>query len=99
MISWIRKFVEQRQTARRRWEADARKLVSADPVDAYYHAQRLAARCRCAGETDEFGHWSKVAAEVARIEPLAEMNYAKVKAINDREKARHKQHQYRASRY
>ena len=97
MIGWIRTFVEQRRAARRRWKTDAKELVSADPVEAYYRAQRLAARFRCAGEAQEFWHWSKVAAEVARIEPQAEMDYAKVTAINDREEARHKQRQFRAS--
>lgn len=85
MIDWIRAFVEQRRAARRRWKVDAKKLVSADPMEAYYRAQRLAARFRCAGEAREYWHWSKVAAEVARIEPQAEMDFAVLKAINEEE--------------
>ncbi|KGF67683.1 hypothetical protein LL06_20890 [Hoeflea sp. BAL378] len=91
MISWIKKHFEKRRQVGDRCKADAEKLASADPVNSYYNAQRAAIRCRCAGQVDEFMHWSKVAAEVARIEPRAEMDFAKVQAINDREEARQRQ--------
>ncbi len=83
--------LEKRRQDRDRCRAEAIKFALADPENAYYNAQRLAARCRCAGQAEEYVHWSRVAAEIARIEPRAEMNFAKVKAINDREEARQRQ--------
>jgi hypothetical protein len=91
LIRWIRMHLEKRRQYRDRCKVEAHKLVSADPVNSYYNAQRMAARCRCAGQADEYVHWSKIAAEIARIEPRAEMSFAKVKAINDREDARQRQ--------
>lgn len=95
MISWIKKHLEKRRQLQDRFKADAQKLAAADSLNAYYNAQRLAARCRHAGEGDEFMHWSRVAAEIARIEPRAEMDFAKVRAIDDREDARQTQDQMR----
>ncbi|MFC5506959.1 hypothetical protein [Bosea massiliensis] len=56
-----------------------------DEFEAYYAAQRLAARARADGLSGEFLHWTKVAAEVARISPRANMNLASVQAIVDEE--------------
>jgi len=66
---------------RRLWREDAQALIEQDEPNAYYTAQRLAARCRARGDKDSFFHWAKVAAEVARLSPLTEMNYAVVEAI------------------
>ncbi len=74
MLSKIRRWVEHRRTIRRRWQADARALVAADEAGAYYEAQRRATRARVRRDRAEFYHWAKVAAEVARIAPLAEMD-------------------------
>jgi hypothetical protein len=56
-------------------------LVEADAVNAYYEAQRRAARARVRGNGQEFFHWAKVAAEVARMTPQAEMDIDVVQAI------------------
>lgn len=85
MLSALRRWLRRRQQIRRRWQADARVLVDRDAVGAYYEAQRLAARARTSGQTGEFLHWAKVAAEVARISPHAEMDLATVQAIVDAE--------------
>lgn len=85
LIGMIKTYLMLYRMRRRRMKADAQRLASDDPVNAYYRAQRLAARCRCAGQTDDFIHWSKVAAEIARTEPRAEMDFAVLKAINDEE--------------
>lgn len=69
--------MERRRSIRRRWQADARALVAVDTVNAYYEAQRRATRARLR----EFYHWAKVAAEVARIAPLAEMDIDVVRAV------------------
>jgi hypothetical protein len=55
---------------------------------SYYEAQRRAFHSRSTGELDEFWHWSKVASEIARIEPRAEMDFSVVEALSDQEKAR-----------
>ena len=89
MLSKIRRWVEHRRTIRRRWQADARALVAADEVNAYYEAQRRAARARVRSDRAEFYHWAKVAAEVARIAPLAEMDIDIVRAVvRDEERRR-----------
>lgn len=88
MFNWIKQYLERHRQDRDRVGADARALASSDPVNAYYNAQRMAARCRCSGKADDFLHWSRVAAEVARIEPRAAMDFKTVQAIDDHEEAR-----------
>lgn len=77
--------MENRRQIRRSWQADARRLMECDEPSAYYEAQRLAARSRASGQAGEFIHWAKVAAEVARISPDAQMDLAVVQAIVDTE--------------
>jgi len=81
----LRIWLERRRAIRRRWQADARRLVREDERGAYYEAQRLAARARAEGRGGEFAHWAKVAAEVARISPRADMDLATVQVIVDAE--------------
>ncbi|SMF26109.1 MULTISPECIES: hypothetical protein [Rhizobiaceae] len=85
MIGFLRQWIEHRRVIRRRWQEDARRLAVADPVNAYYEAQRRAARSRAQGHASEYWHWAKVASEVARIEPRAAMDFEVVKAIADHE--------------
>ncbi len=88
MFTLIHQWVQRRRAIRRRWQSDARELVVIDEVNAYYEAQRRAARARHRGDRGEFYHWAKVAAEVARISPLAEMDLDLVLQIADEEEAR-----------
>jgi hypothetical protein len=88
VIAVIRHWVEHRRSIRRRWQADARALVAADERDAYYQAQRLAARARLRDDRAGFYHWTKVAAEVARIAPQAETDIDVVRAIVAHEERR-----------
>ncbi|MDZ4052013.1 MAG: hypothetical protein U1E24_01940 [Phenylobacterium sp.] len=88
MLGALRRWREARRQIRRRWQADARRLVQHDEAGAYYEAQRLAARARASGQAAEFIHWAKVAAEVARISPHAQMDIAVVQAIVDDETRR-----------
>ncbi len=81
MLAAIGRWIERRRAIRRRWQADARALVAADEVNAYYEAQRRAARARVRTDRAEFYHWAKVAAEVARIAPLARMDIDVVRAV------------------
>jgi len=90
MIGFLRQWIEHRRTIRRRWQEDARQLAAADPVNAYYEAQRRAARSRAQGHASEYWHWAKVASEVARIEPLAAMDFEVVEAIADHETTGHR---------
>lgn len=87
MLSWLIAWLERRRDIRRRWQGDARRLAATDPVGAYYEAQRRAARSRAQGNAGEYWHWAKVASEVARIDPRAEMDFEVVKAIADQESA------------
>lgn len=80
MIGFLRQWIEHRRAIRRRWQEDARRRAATDPVNAYYEAQRIAAHSRAQGHTNEYWHWAKVASEVARIEPRAEMDFEIVKA-------------------
>ncbi|MCF6110425.1 hypothetical protein [Mesorhizobium muleiense] len=80
MFSAIRRWVEHRRAIRRRWHADARRLIF-EEVNAYYEAQRRATRARLQGDAGEFYHWAKVAAEIARIAPQAAMDIDALRAI------------------
>jgi hypothetical protein len=88
MLAAIRRWVEHRRAIRRRWQADARRLILAEEVNAYYEAQRRATRARLKSETGEFYHWAKVAAEVARIAPQAAMDVDVVREIVTEEERR-----------
>lgn len=57
---------------------------------AYYEAQRQAARSRAQGDGSGFWHWAKVASEVARLSPVAEMDMKIVQAIVDEEMRKHR---------
>lgn len=81
MLGAIAAWWERRRTIRRRWQVDARALVATDEVNAYYEAQRRATRARVRTDRAEFYHWAKVAAEVARVAPLAEMDIDVVRAV------------------
>ncbi|CRK76703.1 hypothetical protein NIG5292_02768 [Nereida ignava] len=81
MLKSIGRWMERRRAIRRRWQSDARALVGADEVNAYYEAQRRAARARVRGDRAAFYHWAKVAAEVARIAPFAEMDIDVLQAL------------------
>lgn len=81
MLAAISRWIERRRTIRRRWQADARALVAADELGAYYEAQRRAARARIGGDRAAFYHWAKVAAEVARIAPGAGMDIEVLRTV------------------
>lgn len=88
MLAAIARWVEQRQAIRLRWQADARRLVAAEEANAYYEAQRRATWARVRGNRSELYHWAKVAAEVARISPQAEMDIDVVRRIVAEEERR-----------
>lgn len=85
MLQAARRWAEKRRAIRRRWQTDARRLVRRDERAAYYEAQRLAARFRARGDAGKFLHWTKVAAEIARVAPAAEMDIDVVQALVDDE--------------
>jgi hypothetical protein len=87
MLRLLAKWVAHRRTTRRRWQADARLLATSDPAGSYYEAQRRAFHSRSGGDLDEFWHWSKVASEIARIEPRAEMDFVVLRTLFDQEEA------------
>ena len=87
MLHVFSAWLERRKAIRARWSHDARLLVKGNEHDAYYEAHRRAAHCRAAGQHGEAWHWTKVAAEVARISPHAEMEMAVVQAIHDEKPA------------
>lgn len=88
MLVSIRRWIAQRRSIRRRWQADARTLVAANETGAYYEAQRRAAHARVRGDKAAFYHWAKIAAEIARIAPLAEMDIGVVRAVVAEEESR-----------
>lgn len=90
MFHFLVNWLEKRRNIKRRWQADARALILNDERNAYYAAQRLAARSRFKGDRAEFWHWAKVASEVARLSPHAEMDLSVVQSIADEEAARNK---------
>lgn len=85
MIEFLKQWIEFRRALRRRWQVDARRLTEADPTGAHCEAHRRGLRCRAEGNAREHWHWAKVASEIARIEPRAEMDFKVVKTIADQE--------------
>jgi hypothetical protein len=85
MFGTLFRWLQRRRDIRRRWQADARRLIGEDESRAYYSAQRRAARSRKQGDRAGFWHWAKVASEVARLSPIAEMDRAVLQRIVDEE--------------
>ena len=81
MFGKIARWIGYRRDLRRRWQEDARRLLLAEEANAYYEAQRRAARSRVRCDRAEFYHWAKVAAEVARLSPEVEMNIDVVRRV------------------
>lgn len=90
MLNSIREWIGKRRALRRLWQSDARALLQQDERNAYYNAQRLAARCRARGDQMSFFHWAKVASEIARLSPNAKMDMTVVQAIVDEEMRGHR---------
>jgi hypothetical protein len=88
---WFMAWLDDCRARRLRIRADAASLIAQDEITAYYEAQRLAARSRAEHNRDAFMHWCKVAAEVARQSPIAEMDQTRVAAVVARELARKQQ--------
>lgn len=89
MITALKGWIAARRNIRRRWQSDARMLAVDQPRTSYYEAHRRAAAARSAGNAADFWHWNKVAAEVARICPIADMDLETVKRIVDQELGKH----------
>jgi hypothetical protein len=85
MLGFFYRWIDRRRQLRALWQADARRLIFNNELMAYYDAQRLVARSRAMGDKNGFWHWSKVAAEVARLSDKAGMDVATVRAIADEE--------------
>jgi hypothetical protein len=88
MFNILTAWIDGRRAVRRRWQTDARSLIGTDERGAYYAAQRFAAHNRVRGDRAEFWHWAKVASEVARLSPVAEMDRNVVESIIDEESRR-----------
>ncbi|MFC5386990.1 hypothetical protein ACFPLB_13575 [Aquamicrobium segne] len=88
MFAAIGSWIDHRRELRRRWRDDARRLLGAEEIYAYYEAQRRATRARIHGDRREFYHWAKVSAEIARLSPKVEMDIAVLRAIVAEEKGR-----------
>ena len=78
-------WIEKRRQIRRHWQQDAHALIEQYGHEAYYEAQRLAARSRAQADRPGFWHWAKVASEVARLSPVVQMDMKVVQAIADEE--------------
>ena len=90
MLSIITDWFEKRRRIRRRWQREAQAMIEKHGRNAYYEAQRLAARSRAIRDKSGFWHWAKVASEVARLSPAAEMDMKVVQAIADEEMRKHR---------
>ena len=70
----LRDYFKRWRARRMRWQADARHLIGINKRMAFHLAQIQFARARVAGEWREAWHWTKVAAEIARICPEADLD-------------------------
>lgn len=89
MLRIITDWFEKRRQIRFRWQQDARMMIERHGRHAYYEAQRLAARRRAMRDRSGFWHWAKVASEIARLSPAAEMDMKVVQANADEEMRKH----------
>lgn len=87
MIRFLTQWLARRRAIRRRWQDYARLLAISDPAGSYHEAQRHAFHSRSDGDFNECWHWAKVASEIVRIEPRAEMDFAVLQALSDQEEA------------
>jgi hypothetical protein len=90
MFRALSHWIEKRRQIRQRWQQDARAMIERHGRDAYYEAQRLAARSRVQRDKSGFWHWAKVASEVGRLSPAAEMDMKIVQTIADEEMREHR---------
>lgn len=90
MFRSLTDWIEKRRQIRRGWQRDAQTMVERHGRHAYYEAQRLAARSRAIRDKSDFWHWAKVASEVARLSPVAEMDMKMVQEITDEEMRKHR---------
>lgn len=88
MLTAIARWIEHHRDLRRRWQEDARRLLVAEEINAYYEAQRRATRSRVRGDKVEYWHWAKVAAEVARLSPEVKMELDTLRMIVAEEERR-----------
>jgi hypothetical protein len=63
VLGWLRSHRMRRLIVMQ----SAAELLRKAPATAYYDATRAAARARFSRDTEGFWHWSRVAAEVARL--------------------------------
>ena len=70
----FRGFFDKWRASRALWKADARRLIAIEKRTAFHAAQVEIARARHRGDRSEAWHWAKVAAEVARICPEADLD-------------------------
>lgn len=87
MIRFLTRWIIHCRAIKKRWQVDARLLATLDPRGSNYKAQRHTFRSRADGDLAEFWHWSKVASEVARIDPRAKTDFAVLKDLADQENA------------
>lgn len=76
-------WIVRRAARRQACMADARRLIMEDERQAYYAAHRCAACARADGDAAQFMQWTKMAKEVAKQLPLAEMDRDTLQRIID----------------
>ncbi len=70
----LRGYVKRWRLRRIRCKADAQRLIAIDKRSSFQLAQVEIAKARIAGDKAESWHWTKVAAEIARICPEADLD-------------------------
>ena len=85
MLAWLFDWLVRRRERRLLRQSDARQLIAENEPGAFYEAHRRATRLRMSGDAAGFRHWICVAAEVAKLSPVAEMDVSALKKVVDRE--------------
>lgn len=85
MLAWLFGWLVRRRERRLLRQSDARQLIAENEPGAFYEAHRRATRLRMRGDAAGFRHWICVAAEVAKLSPVAEMDVNALKKVVDRE--------------
>jgi hypothetical protein len=82
------RWLDECRQSHERVREDVQILAAEFSKNAYYEAQRRAARSRFSGDADGFMHWAKVASEIALISSNAEMELNVVERIVEEKRAR-----------
>jgi hypothetical protein len=87
MFDFFKRWLERRRQLKELHRSEALKLIAQSGQNAYYDAQRAAARSRFGGDWEGFTFWVKVSAEISMLSNCP-MEYSVIADIAEQERLR-----------